>query len=181
MDIEFTKRKITLLEAKLMVEHVKLTPNIVGYTAQEWMDSEHTVVAQTGSTLIGACLSYNFHQKWRKVAALIINKEFRNHGAGKALFYKACDDAAAAGKSVYTVSANPIVIKMMSDLGFEKFSSLGSLTRKYPYCGLSICLHSLLWLMHWYRLKETIRKTLQYSRESSFVFGIKLAKTTTQL
>lgn len=174
---QILKRRLSFSESSLLVENIKKTPNIIGYTVQEWMRSEHSFLALTGDTLIGACLNYDFHQRWRKVAALIVIEEYRSNGAGKALFYESCNDAIAAGKSIYTVSANPIVIEMMNELGFQTFPSIIALARKYPIYGISILLHSLRWLVSWYRIKETVRKAFQYSRDSGFTFGIKLVET----
>ncbi|MBE9007409.1 GNAT family N-acetyltransferase [Fortiea sp. LEGE XX443] len=171
-----SKRKVTKPEARLLVRQIKLTPNIMGYSLTEWMTAEHIMVAEDeNGSFVGACLSYDFHEDWNKIAALFVLKEFRGMGLGRSLFDKSCEDALKRRKNLYTISANKIVIKMMQDLDFVTFDSLAHLPKsannKYKFVFYS---HHLKWIANFYRLQEIARKTILYKSQKKFVYGVKL-------
>lgn len=174
MKIRVVKRKITQLEAKLLVSEVKATPNIVGYSLKEWLMANHIMVAEDSKGFcLGACLNYDFHKDWRKIAALIVLEEFRGRGIGRMLFYESFRDAQRSSRNIYIISANPIVIKMMNDLGFITFNSFFELTHLCQnYESLFYC-HTIQWTMSLYRIKEIIRKKIIYTEKQRFLFGVK--------
>ena len=117
--IIISHRKVNQLEAKKMIDKIKTTPNIVGYTIKEWLNCEHIIVAEDeGGQLLGACLNYDFAESWTKIAALYVFEEFRGRGIGKALFYESFNDAMKRHKNVYTISRNPTIIKMMKEVNY---------------------------------------------------------------
>lgn len=169
------KRKVTQSEAELLVNAIKLTPNIMGYSYTEWLSAEHIIVAEDeNGKMLGACLNYDFHEHWSKIAALFVFEEFRSRGIGKSLFYQSCQDALNRNKNIYTISANKIIIKMMADLNFVMFNNLSSLAKNNQQYQVIFYWHSLLWLMNFYRIQEITRKSILYKHYTNFVYGIKL-------
>lgn len=168
------KRKITESEAKLLAQAIRATPNIIGYSLNEWMEAEDVVVAEDDrDNLVGVCLSYNFHKHWTKIAALFVFENYRSKGIGKSLFYAAFNNAMERSKNVYTISANPVVIKMMKDLEFLLFKSLFDFPKPYKKYKLAFCFHHIKWAMNSYRIQELIRKKITYPEQKSFVYGLR--------
>ncbi|QLE59562.1 GNAT family N-acetyltransferase [Nostoc sp. TCL26-01] len=169
-----SRRKVTKAEAELLVSQIKLTPNIMGYSLREWLKAENIMVAEDeDGKLVGACLNYDFQEDWQKIAALIVFEEFRGRGIGKLLFEESCKDAVSRKKNIYTISANEIVIKMMRDWDFMMFDSLWEMPEIINQYKLRFYLHSFVWLMNFYRIREIIRKLMVYEYNPSFVFGIR--------
>lgn len=173
--VNIIKRKIKKCESELVVEKIKSTPDIIGYSSRELISADHIMVAENDEgKILGVCLNYNFHNEWSKIAALFVIEEFRGQGIGKSLFYTSCRDAIARRKNIYTISANPIVIKMMKDLNFETCKNLLRLSQAYRKYQLVFYCHSIQWLVNLYRIKEIIRKRIVYNSKKKFVFGLRL-------
>jgi len=163
--VKIVKRRVTKSEAELLIREIKKTPNIVGYSLAEWMAAEHIIVAENEEgKMLGVCLNYDFHEHWYKIAALFIFEGFRGQGIGKLLFYQSYKDAMERHKNVYTISANPIVLKMMKDLNFIFFESLLDLPKIVIQYQATFWWHSLIWSLNFYRIKEIIRKSIDISR-----------------
>lgn len=175
--LKVLKRKITRTEAELLIEQIKLTPNIIGYCLSEWLEAENIVVAEDDKgNLVGACLNYDFSKDWSKIAALFVLEEFRGQGIGKLLFYESFKDAIQRGKNIYIISSNPIILKIMSKLEFLTFEGLTNFPKEYYNYQLTFYMHSIKWLINFYRIKEIIRKKIVYNSQETFLYGIKLAK-----
>jgi predicted GNAT family acetyltransferase len=172
--LTIVKTKINESEAKLLVEQIKFTPKIIGYTLKEWLNAEHIIVAKNeNEQLLGACLNYDFAENWTKIAVLFVLEKFRNQGIGKALFYNSVADAMNRQKNVYTLSCNPIVINFMDRLQFTKFNSLLNFPEAYQKHKSTIYFHNLQWLINSYRVQEIIRKKLVYKLNDPFFYGLK--------
>ncbi len=168
------KRKVNELEAALLIEQIKSTPNIVGYTMKEWLKCEHIMVAEDDrGQLLGACLNYDFAKNWTKIAALYVFEEFRGRGIGTALFDRSFNDAIDRHQHVYTISRNPIVIKKMNELNFTTFNSLLNFPDRFKSDRLDFYAHSLQWLSSTYRIQEIVRKQIAFPAQQDFIYGIK--------
>ncbi|NEQ11446.1 MAG: GNAT family N-acetyltransferase [Moorea sp. SIO4E2] len=167
------KRKITEQEAKLLIKEIMSTPKIIGYSLREWMAEDIMVAEDKDCHLVGACLSYNFHKDWTKIAVLFVFEDYRGKGIGKSLLYAAFNDAMERRKNVYTISANSVVIKMMKDLDFLIFDSLFNFPTPYKEYELAFCLHHIKWVINFYRIQEIIRKKIAYPNQQTFVYGFR--------
>ncbi|NEO03845.1 MAG: GNAT family N-acetyltransferase [Moorea sp. SIO3I7] len=175
--ITVLKRKVSKSEAELLVKAIKSTPNIIGYSLKEWLEAEHVIVSENEKgNLLGACLNYDINRDWYKIGALFVFKEFRGQGIGKSLFYKSVEDAVQRGKNVYTISSNPIVIKIIEDSEFEKVSKFFDLTKVWKEDRLFFFKHTVVWIMNLYRIKEIFRKTIVFNSNAPFVFGVKFSQ-----
>ncbi|WP_219892043.1 GNAT family N-acetyltransferase [Chamaesiphon polymorphus] len=158
----------------LAIEAIKYTPNIVGYTRKEWLKCEHIIIAEDErGQMLGACLNYDFAEKWTKIAALYVFDEFRGRGIGRSLFYKSFDDATNRHKNVYTISRNPTVIKMMNELNFTTFDSFLNFPDRFQPDLLDFYIHSLQWLASPYRIQEIVRKQIAFPSQQDFIYGLK--------
>jgi GNAT superfamily N-acetyltransferase len=169
-----TKRRVDQPEAKILVDQIKHTPNIIGYTLKEWMNSEHMFIAENEhGQILGACLNYDFAQNWTKIAALYVFEEFRNQGIGKALFSESYNDSIKRHKNIYTISCNPIVLNMLTQLEFVTFANLLNFPVCFKHDRLDFYIHTLQWLSNPYRIKEITRKHIIDRPEQAFVYGLK--------
>lgn len=171
---KITKRQIKESEAKLLIEQIKFTPKIIGYTLKEWLNADHVLIAEDDNgQLLGACMNYDISQDWTKIAALYVLEEFRNQGIGKALFYQSVEDAITRQKNIYTISSNPIVINCMNQLEFTTFNSFLNFPKAYKNEQTAFYLHTLQWLTNPYRIQEIIRKQIIYREQEPFIYGLK--------
>lgn len=170
----FVRRNLQSHEAQTIVDEIKITPNITGYSLREWLSFKEILVAEdeTGK-MLGVCLYYDFHQNWSFISALIVLKPFRGMGIGKNLFERACDNILGNSKNIYTASKNPIVIKMMNNMDFILFDSFFKLPKDYKKYQLTFTLRLINWIFSGYRLKESIRKAKLYGVRADFIYGIK--------
>lgn len=174
MNFRIIQRQISEAEAKLLIQRIKKTPYIMGYTLKEWLTAKNIMVAEDeNGNLAGVCLNYNLNKKWHKIAALFVLEEFRGRKIGKSLFYASVEKALERQKHIYANSANPIVIKMMDALGFIQFENLANFPVEYSEDKWFIYSHSLRWVLNSYRVREIIRKKVVYGLKEPFTYGIK--------
>ncbi|MBW4632632.1 MAG: GNAT family N-acetyltransferase [Iphinoe sp. HA4291-MV1] len=174
---KIVKRLLKEEEAKLVIKEIKLTPNIIGYSFREWMAAKNIMVAEDeDGKIAGVCLNYDFDQYWTKIAALFVLEKFRGKGLGKLMFLASFKDAIEREKNVYTISANPIVIKIMEELEFDTFKNILNFPKPYKKYKFVFYLHTIKWLMNCYRINEIIRKKLAYNFKEPFVYGLKICK-----
>lgn len=174
MNFQIIQRQINEAEAKLVIQEIKKTPYIMGYSLNEWLKAQNIMVAENEQgNLVGVCLNYDLSEKWHKIAALFVLEEFRGREIGKSLFYASVEKALQRKKYIYASSANPIVINMMDDLGFVKYGNLADFSREYSQDIWLIYSHNLKWVFNLYRAREIIRKKLVYGLGQSFVYRIK--------
>jgi predicted GNAT family acetyltransferase len=171
---KIVKRKVNELEARILIHHIKSTPNIIGYTLNEWLNAEHIFIAEDEQgQLLGACFNYDINENWNKIAALYVLEEFRGRGLGKDLFYESFNDAINRHKNVYTISCNPIILNILNELEFTTFTNLIEFPRTYMDDRIGFYIHTLEWLSSAYRIKEIIRKQFVCRHQQPFVYGLK--------
>jgi GNAT superfamily N-acetyltransferase len=170
---QLVERRLNKSEANLLVNQIKLTPNITGYSLKEWLTFDSVIVAEDEEEMVGVCLYYNFSKNWTFISVLFVLDNFRGKGIGKQLFFRACENIIKLKRNIYTSSREPIVINMMRQLDFEIFDTLFLLPEKYEKYEFVFFLRALKWLFSLYRLKEVYRKAIRFGKQESFVYGIK--------
>lgn len=170
------QRVLTETEAELIVNKIKSSPNITGYSFSEWLEftRENLLIAENEKgEMIGVCCYYDFSPKWSYLAVLYVFEEYRGEGIGKKLFYQACANILESKKSIYISTRTPAVIKMMNDLGFTTFDTLLTLPEPFKEYELDFLIRGARWVLNSYRLKEIIRKALIFQNQPGFLYGIK--------
>ena len=171
---KLVSRNLQPNEAQTVVDEVKTTPNITGYSLKEWLSYKKILVAEDEEgKMLGVCLYYDFHKNWSFISVLIVLKPFRGMGIGKSLFEKCCDNILRDGKNIYTASKNPIVINMMKKMNFTLFDTLFGLPKGYKKYEFIFILRLINWIFSSYRLKQAVRKAKLYGVRSNFTYGIK--------
>lgn len=163
-DFKIRQRKLKRNEAILLVEKIKETPNITGYSLREWLNFSNLLIAESNEErLIGICTCCDFGKRWTFLSVLFVLKEFRGQGVGTILFNKTCDISLSRKKNLYTSSQNPTVIKMMKAREFITFTTLIKLPRNYKRYEFVFFVRLLKWLISCYRIKEIHRKSKIFS------------------
>ena len=79
-------RKLTEGEIRLLMQLIRETPNITGYSYREWQAFTNVLVAESGGKLAGVCVTKPLYGKWYEIAVLYVLEEYRAHGIGSELF-----------------------------------------------------------------------------------------------
>ena len=67
-----TPRVLSQIEAALMHQELKSTPNILGYTVSELMRFQNVIVAEVDGSFAGVCISKDLLFGWTDIAILYI-------------------------------------------------------------------------------------------------------------
>ena len=60
MNFRIIQRQISEAEAKLLIQRIKKTPYIMGYTLKEWLTAKNITVAEDeNGNLAGVCLNFD--------------------------------------------------------------------------------------------------------------------------
>lgn len=162
-------------EAQKLMDSIRSTPNITGYSLGEWLDPANVLVArsQTG-TLMGACLVTHFGWKWSEIAVLYVFEPFRGYGVGRSLFAQALVEFSQ--RHLLVISRNPSVMRMAKHSEFTILNSLSNLGQGYQKYWLTLnIVYEVTWLGNFYRLQEIMRKSRVYPNQLPFEYGLKLA------
>jgi GNAT superfamily N-acetyltransferase len=162
-NFQLTKRPLTSQEIDLVINSIKQTPNITGYTKKEWQNFGKVFVAEVDCELAGVVVNVSISKEWEELAVLLVLEEFRGQGIGKALFNVALEDIKSRQKNAYTTSRNPIVLKLMKENGF-KFCSLVKLP-------IDVTLFNLKFIFSLYRLQEFVRKQKAFPKQEAFKYA----------
>lgn len=133
------------------------------------------VAEDPDGNVLGACLNYDFDSKWSKIAALFVFKEHRGKGIGKALFFESFRDITKRKRNIYATSSNPLIIRLMKECDFVVFRKLLALKNECPMKHrLNLCVHTIVWFLNPYRIREILRKVFTHKFKEPFFLGIKI-------
>jgi len=160
---EIQKRALTDQEIDLVVEEIKKTPNITGYTKKEWQKFADIFVAQKSGELAGICLVKKINKQWSELAVLFVLPKFRHLGLGRKLHFKAMEYL--QNKNIYAVTRNEATIDFLKHDHFEllNFSQL-------PFF---LKLRVFIYALSFYRIKEYVRKTRVFKNTQKWFYAIK--------
>jgi len=158
------KRKLTPAEAKILVAALKDTPNITGYSEDEWLHFSDVWVAEIDGKFAAVAVNQDFGSDWTYLAVLFVLPEYRSIGIGKKLFDTQLEAIRSCKRGVYTCSRNPLVIEWMKKEGMSLSTTMWS-------APLPILLYYLIFYISPYRIREFLRKSSQFKNEPKWVYG----------
>lgn len=156
-EVRLSNRRLTPVEAVLLHEELKTTPNILGYTVSELLAFKKVLIAEGigvgegGGSLTGVCISKDLRFEWTELAVLYVLPDFRGRGVGGLLFTEAFTEAEKRGRHIFALSRSPETIHLMERFGM----TLSGSAWNAPFAvHLGMSRH----MMSLYRLREGLRK-----------------------
>jgi len=165
MNIKITQEKFLESEAKIVQSEIAKSPDITGYSLRELLGFESVFKAYSDGEFAGACINFDFGERWTELSGFVVLPKFRGQGIGRALYQTAWEDAVNRKRNIYVVSRHPAMQKIMCRSDLKIIAEFRKLPR-------AIRLHSLRFAISWYRLLEAIRKW-PMKKSGKFIFGIK--------
>jgi GNAT superfamily N-acetyltransferase len=163
--INIRRGKLNQDEIDLVIDEIKKTANITGYTKNEWINFDTIFIAYWENNFAGVCVNLSINKQWDELAVLLVLPNFRGNGIGHLLFKTGLDAIFSQDKKAYITSRNKIVTAMMKQEKFD-FIQLNELP-------LSIHFFNLKFILNFYRIEEFFRKKMYNSELPKFIFGIK--------
>jgi len=174
---DIRKKLLTKEEAKLLVREIKKTPNISGYSIWEWIDCQNVFIAvDHEGQILGASLNDDFGADWTEIAVLFVLEKHRENGICRALYNISCEDIINRKRNVLIMSREPIVSEMIRKSNLDVLPTLNNLPESYRQHQLKLTLYyKFRYFMNLYRNFEILRKRLTYGKNTSLIYGLKLA------
>lgn len=184
-NIIIKNQPFTKSEAKIVQAEIRKSPDITGYSLRELLWQKNVFKTYKDKEFAGACNNFDFPPWlpsglcpaetdgetgsgfWTELSGFLVLPKFRGQGIGKLLYKSAFQDAEDRKRNIYVISCNPAMQKIM------RGSNLTIIT-KFRQLPRVIRLHSLSFIISWYRLFETIRKALFMKKSGKFIFGYKI-------
>ena len=163
---EFIRRSLTRDEAETLHALIRLTPNILGYRTAELMGFNDVWIAEWEGTFAGACLLVDLPLGWTEIAVLYVLEEFRGKGIGKELFDRAWRMAQDRKRSIYVISRDASVLKLMRERGMR-------IERNLLKAPLAVHLYNGKYMASPYRIGEALRKIPLSRGKPPFLFGVR--------
>ena len=164
--IRIAKRALTKEEITQLIDGIRSTPNITGFTAKELNAFGQPWTAEISGRLVGVAYVTAIGRHWSDLALLFVWPEFRGRGVGGALFEAAWQEMVANHKNIYIVSRAEPVLKLMR-------------AKTMRFVGLI----DLPWPVKWdvifyalnnpYRIKEFVRKLIAFPGSPAYHYAIK--------
>lgn len=158
------RRKLTRTEAGILVSALRDTPNITGYSLEEWLRFSDVWVAEVDGKFAGVAVNEDFGSYWTYITALFVMPEYQGKGVGKELFGTQLAVIQECKRGAYTCSRNPMVIKWMKSSGMSLSSTMWT-------APLPILFYYLTFYISLYRLREFLRKSKEFKNEPKWVYG----------
>lgn len=147
-----------------MVQAIRETPNITGYSQVEWLSFSDVLVAEVDGVFAGVAASKDIGKYWTYLAVIFVFPEFRGQGIGRALFDDQLMVIKKRWRRGFTCSRNPEVIKWMQYAGM-------TLTNKLLRSPLPLLLYFATDYLTPYRIGEFLRKRKLFKNEPDWVYG----------
>ena len=167
--VRMEARRLTPVEAIILHDELKTTPNILGYLPEELLTFGTGLVAVDADTgaFAGACLTKDLRWQWSDIALLYVCPAYRGAGLAARLFDAAYTNLQARARHIYVFSRTPTVIRWMRERGMTVSVS--------PFAAPFAANIDAFWhMMSRYRWQEAGRKMPERRLDGySFVVGTK--------
>lgn len=124
---QITKKPPTNLEIDLLLTQMKKSPHVGLLSKSLWQKLDRAYVVRINNHLVGACVLYKL-KNWIKIGPIVVLDKYQGKGYGKKLITKIVDDY--PDNNLFISSSNPIVIRIVQDLGFKKLKNFFALPRE---------------------------------------------------
>jgi N-acetylglutamate synthase-like GNAT family acetyltransferase len=158
------KRSLSKSEAEIISSEIALTPNIIGYLPYELTRLDDVLVIENQTEIIGM-LAYIETKKFIDLKIIIVREKFRHEGYGSELFHAFFDLQVTTKKPIYTVTKDPAMIHLVKGAGFVPVRLF-----QLP---VPCILHQSKMIFSRYRIKELIRKSIEFRGGAKFSYWIK--------
>ena len=164
--VKIIEKAFNKQEAKIIQAEIRKSPDITGYSLRELLGFKNIFKAYKNQEFAGACINFDFGESWTELSGFIVLPKFRGRGIGRLLYKSAFADAENRKRNIYVVSRNPAMQRIIRESDLKIISDF----RRLPQV---IRLHSLSFIVSWYRVIEAIRKAFM-KKSGKFIFGIRL-------
>ncbi|MFF5897118.1 GNAT family N-acetyltransferase [Streptomyces argenteolus] len=170
---EVRRRPLTRAEADEVMEQIRRSSAITGYSAAEWTGGRDTFVLVHTVTgrLAGALLVHHLLGRWSEIAVVFVLEEHRGRGLGPRMLHDALAGLRAMDRDLLLFFSSDTMGRICAEAGFTLSASeadfvRGSLARAFY---LKV-VYKIQWLANTYRLRELRRKRRAY--RCSFTFRV---------
>ncbi len=161
--IKTVKRFLKESEIKLLMEDIKLYPDLVYIKKELFKKLKKTYVVEVNKKLAGICGIYEI-EDWVKLGPLVFLKKYHGKGYGKILLSKIVGDY--PGKKLFITSSNIAVQKIVSKLNFQEVESYFNL----PTIVKLFLIKQLFEYFHWELIVEFLRKKFTMKRNKRMYY-----------
>jgi len=168
-DFKIVRRRLSDEEIALLIEEIKQTPDIIGFTAFEWANFDGVFVAEINNKLAGIITLANTFGNWVNIAAFYVLPKYQGSGIGNRLFEAALRAAMRKKKNVYVITYNEIAAAIMKKNGLQTYDDFFKLP-------LFVIFANILHALNCYRIYEFIRKKIAFPADRKLIFGVKHCK-----
>ena len=161
---QILKTQLSENEVNIFQSEIKNTPNITGYTKNEWVKFKDVWVAKVDGEVAGVCVNIEIDREWTEIAVLYVLDRYRGKGIGLGLFNTSFECLKENGKKIYTTTRNPKVENYM--IG-KKFSFVSFFALPLP-----ILLFNLRFVCSIFRVREYFRKQMYKNDLAPFKYGV---------
>jgi GNAT superfamily N-acetyltransferase len=153
MVFSITRRKLTKIEIAKLVNDIRFYPNLSYVSPKHFQLLTDPYCISLDGAFAGVCGIHTF-DTWVKLGPFVVLHAFQGKGLGKMLFEKILSDTTS--KSIYMVSSNPVVHRMLLAHAFRLVPNFFLL----PTDVKAFLFHQLIDYLSVSFLKEGIRKKL---------------------
>ncbi|MET9594477.1 GNAT family N-acetyltransferase [Streptomyces sp. NPDC006516] len=167
------RRPLSTAEADEVMEQIRRSSAITGYSAAEWTGGRDTFVLVDKATgrLAGALLVHHLLGRWSEIAVVFVLEEHRGRGLGRRMLHGALGSLRAMDRDLLLFFSSDTMGRICAEAGFAVSASeadfvRGSLARAFH---LKV-VYKIQWLSNAYRLREMRRKRRAF--RCSFEFRV---------
>ncbi|MBQ1099048.1 GNAT family N-acetyltransferase [Streptomyces sp. NPDC097107] len=175
------RRPLTAAEAAEVMERIRTSPHITGYSLREWTGKRDTFLLRDTASgrVAGALLVHHLLGGWSEIAVVYVFEEHRGHGLGRLLLEDAVGAIRTSGRKLLLFFSSARMGHIAAGSGFDLHDSEADLTRGSLSRGLFLgILYKAQWLASLYRLREIRRKRRTYQASFDFQVAVLMGEGT---
>ncbi len=162
LTMNLINQKFSYNEINEVMGWISLTPNIIFYSQSELvkLSSKNVIKLYKETSLVGCCVVKEINPQFEEIAILINKPNFYGCGYGTILFGEGVSQINSRGRSIFTTTRNSKVIHMANQHNFVSVRF-----REIP---LNLLLKKIIYVFHFGRIRESIRKFIAFGKLPRF-------------